>query len=316
MRPRGLVALVGPTASGKSDLAVALARTFGGVVINADSMQVYRELAILTARPTLPNRASVPHRLYGILPVSEPCSAARWCALAQTEIDAALDAGALPILVGGTGLYLKALLDGLAPVPDVPPTVRQAVRERLARLGVEGMWRDLARRDPAIAATLQPADRQRILRAFEVVEATGRPLSVWQELPREGAWPGRVLTLLLDPRRDWLYRRCDARFARMLAHGARDEAAAILGLDLDPGLPAMKTLGLRDLMDHLRGTIGLLAAKARAQQATRNYAKRQTTWFRHQLPQAIQCTATSRTQLEPRMRSAIGDFLQELTVSD
>jgi tRNA dimethylallyltransferase len=184
------------------------------------------------------------------------------------------------------------------------------VRERLDRVGSEGSWHELARRDPALAASLKPGDRQRVVRALEVAEATGRPLSHWRALPREGAWPGRVLTLVLDPPRDRLYRRCDRRFGTMLAHGALDEAAAVQGLGLAPELPALKTVGLRDLMAHLRGEIPLAVATARARQATRNYAKRQTTWFRHQLPGAIRLTATSAARLDSQARTAVGRFVE------
>ncbi len=274
------------------------------MVINADSMQVYRELAILTARPRLPTIAELPHRLYGILPADDPCSAARWCGLARAEIAAAATVGRLPIVVGGTGLYLKALIEGLSPVPDIPADVRAEVRIRLARLGPDAAWRALRRRDPVTAGHLRPGDSQRVQRAYEVFRATGRSLSEWRTEPRAGGYRGPLLSLLLLPPRPRLYANCDRRFGRMLSGGALDEAAAVLGLDLDPALPAMKAVGLRELMACLRGGTTLPAAAAAARQATRNYAKRQTTWFRHQM--AFDATPTSIAAAIRRVADFVG----------
>jgi tRNA dimethylallyltransferase len=284
--PHPVVVIAGPTASGKSALALAAAEAFAGTVINADSLQVYRELAILTARPDAAAEARVPHRLYGVLPAAERCSAGRWAALAAAAIREAHAAGRLPILVGGTGLYLRALLDGLAPIPPVPEAALAEARARLAALGGAAFHAELARRDPATAAGLRPSDPQRLARAWAVLAATGRPLAAWQAERAEPALALDPLLLLLEPERGTLYRACDARFLRMLEAGALDEARALGALGLDPSLPAMKAVGVRVLLDHLAGRIALADAVAAAQQATRNYAKRQLTWFRHQLPGA------------------------------
>lgn len=281
--PGPVILLAGPTASGKSAMAVALARRVGGVVINADSMQVYRELRVVTARPTAADEATVPHRLYGVIAASKACSAARWRALAMAEIEAAGGRGEVPIVVGGGGLYLRALVRGLAPVPDVPVAARDDARARHARLGGEAFHAALAARDPAMAARLHAGDTQRLIRAWEVIAATGRSLADWQAVPPEDPLDAPIYTVLAAPERAALYAACDARFERMLADGALEEVAALDALGLDGRLPAMKALGVPALRRHLRGEIPLVEARAAAQQATRNYAKRQLTWFRHQI---------------------------------
>ena len=278
-----VVIVTGPTASGKSGLAVALARRFGGVVINADSMQVYRELSILTARPDAAALAAAPHRLYGVLSGAEACSAARWRGLALDEIAAAREAGQLRLVVGGTGLYLRALARGLSPVPAISAALRQAARSRHAELGGAAFHAALAHRDPAGAARLAPGDSQRLIRAWEVLEATGRPLADWQARAGAAA-PYRFLRVVLQPPRETLYETIDRRLEAMVAAGALDEVEALLGLHLDPALPVMRAVGLRELAGHLRGESDLPAALAAAQQATRRYAKRQTTWLRRQMP--------------------------------
>ena len=280
---RPVVVVCGPTASGKSALALALAAAFTGTVINADSMQVYRELAILTARPGSDDVARAPHRLYGMLPAGEPCSAARWRGLALAAIAEAHAAGRLPVVCGGTGLYLRALMQGIAAIPEVPPDVRAAATALHGDLGGAAFRARLATRDPATAGRLADGDRQRLVRAWEVVEATGRPLSAWQA--DEATPPGglRFLTVLLMPPRDALYRATDGRFIAMLERGALDEVRRLAALGLDPDLPAMKALGVPALAAHLRGELTLDAAVEAAQRETRRYAKRQCTWFRHQL---------------------------------
>ncbi|SME91336.1 tRNA dimethylallyltransferase [Tistlia consotensis] len=289
IRPAVIVA--GPTASGKSGLALAVAEAFAGTVINADALQVYRELEILTARPGPAELARAPHRLYGVLPAAERCSAGRWRDLALAAMDEAAAAGRLPVLVGGTGLYLKALQQGIAPVPPVPPTVRAAAAARWEALGPAGFRAELLARDPA-SAKLHPNDRQRQLRAWEVLEATGRPLADWQredwqrEDGQRGAGavpPWRFCSLVLLPERGPLNAAIDARFAAMVEAGALDEVAALLAQGLDPALPAMKAVGLPELAAHLRGETSLAAAVAAGQTATRRYAKRQITWLRGQM---------------------------------
>lgn len=285
--PDCVVLIGGPTASGKSRLALALAEAFRGAVINADSMQLYRELAVLTARPGPAEEARAPHRLYGVLPAAEPCSAARWRALALAAIEEACEEGRVPILVGGTGLYFRALLKGLAPVPAVPGAVRRRVRELFEREGGAAFHARLAERDPEMAARLGPGDRQRLTRAFEVLEASGRSLAEWQrERPQGPGLGGRMVALRLEPPRALLYAACDARFDVMLEKGALEEAHRIAALGLDPGLPAMKAVGLRELIAHLGGEMSLDEARAEAKMATRRYAKRQLTWFRHQWGEA------------------------------
>ena len=273
----------GPTASGKSALAADAAERFGGVVVNADSIQLYRDLSILTSWPEEGLRARAPHRLYGVLDGAERCSAGRWRALAMAEIERARDDGALPILVGGTGFYLRTLLDGLAPVPAIPEAVREAVRALHEQEGSAGLHARLAQRDPEAAGRLEPGDSQRVMRAYEVIEATGRSLLSWQE-ERHDRYTGRAAVLVLEPPRDALYEACNTRFEGMMAAGALDEAARLQERGLDPGLPVMKAVGVRALLDHLSGVTTLERAIALGRQATRRYAKRQTTWFRTQMP--------------------------------
>jgi tRNA dimethylallyltransferase len=251
------------------------------VIVNADSAQVYRNLPVLSAAPTAEELARADHRLYGFLDGSEPCSAADWAARAREEIADIHAAGRLPILVGGTGLYLRTLLDGIAPVPEIDPAIRREVREA----SVEENRRKLAERDPEAADRLRPSDTARIARALEVVLSTGKPLSHWQE-QREGGIGRRVnlQPIILLPPRDWLYARCDERFARMMDEGAVDEVRALLDRKLDPNLPVMRGIGVREIGACLAGELTRDQAVAAGQQATRRYAKRQYTWFAHQPP--------------------------------
>lgn len=282
-----VVVVAGATGSGKSALALALARAFGGVIVNADSQQVYRELRILTARPTQAEEAQVPHALFGCLSASMRCSAGRWLDLALDAIAAIRRKGQLPIVAGGTGLYLKALLEGIAAVPPIPPELVSAAAARLADIGGEAFRAELARFDAESAARLHPADRQRLVRAMTVVQATGVPLREWQRRAKAGgtAAPpsGRFLVLAPAPPRAALNAALDARFAAMMDAGALDEVRALAALALDPTLPAMKALGVAPLLAHLRGEVTLGEAVAQAQRATRRFAKRQETWLRGQL---------------------------------
>lgn len=280
---KAALVIAGPTASGKSGLALRIAAEFGGVVINADSMQVYDALPILTARPGSEDQARAPHRLYGVLPPSEVCSAARWSEMAAAEMAAAWDAGKLPILTGGTGLYLRSVMEGLSPIPDIPDGIRTGARDRLAEMGNDAFHAALAKRDPEMARRLEVGDSQRMARAWEVIEATGRSLAQWQDEPRRGGVAAHWLSIALLPERSRLYQACDGRFKAMMAAGALDEVRAFERLGLGPDLPIAKALGRRELAAHLRGEAGLDAAVTAAQQSTRNYAKRQLTWFRHQL---------------------------------
>lgn len=281
-----LVAIVaGPTASGKSAAALDLAAQCDGVVINADSMQVYRELRVLTARPSVADEARAPHRLYGVLPAAHACSAGRWLTLAAEAVTETLAAGRLPILVGGTGLYLRALMEGLAPVPPVPAAVRAEARALLDSLGGPGLHARLSAADPAMAAQLAPGDSQRLVRAWEVWTATGRSLADWQADPvvPPPLPPLRFRITVLLPERDAAYAAIDGRFAAMIAEGALDEVRALDALGLDPALPAMKAHGVPALRAHLAGVLPIDEAIRIGQRDTRRYAKRQRTWLRHQL---------------------------------
>src|SRR5579872_3325051 len=283
-----VVVIAGPTASGKSALALDLAKAYGGTIINADSQQLYRDLKILSARPDSAAEARAPHRLYGILDAAERGSVARWRDLALAEIVAAIGASRLPIVVGGTGLYLRALMQGLAPVPDVPAEIRVEAAELYRRLGGAAFRDELMRLDPDAASRLPPGDRTRLTRAYEVVRATGVPIGDWRKQTAAPA-PYRFATLLLAPPRAALYAGCDARFAAMVETGGLDEVGALMARGLDPNLPAMKAVGVPELLRHLRGEIGLDEAIAAGRRATRRYAKRQTTWFRHQLDADLTC---------------------------
>ncbi len=275
------VLICGPTASGKSALALELARELGGVVINADSMQVYAELRIVTNRPTPADEAAAPHRLYGIRPAREPYSAALWLADVQAALAEAAREGRLPILVGGTGLYFKALTEGLSEIPEIPEAIRAHYRLAAQEQPPEALHAELARRDPKTAARLRPSDPQRIVRALEVLEATGRPLAEWQATKQPPVLPlARAFPLVATVERPELYRRCDMRFDRMIAEGAIEEARAIGALGLDPALPAMRAVGLPPLIAYTRGEIAFEEAAARGKTSTRNYAKRQITWIK------------------------------------
>ncbi|MBP5856150.1 tRNA (adenosine(37)-N6)-dimethylallyltransferase MiaA [Marivibrio halodurans] len=276
--------LLGPTASGKSALALAAAEAFDGTVINADSMQLYRELRLLTARPSVAEEARAPHSLYGILDGSDPCSAHRWRGLATEAIRETLAHGRLPILVGGTGFYIKAIAEGLSPMPEIPETVRTAVRRTIERDGAAASHARLAGIDPAAADRIAPADRQRIARALEVFEASGRPLSAWQAEPPAGPPPGlRFATAALIPPREMLVPRIEARFHAMMAEGALAEVEALLAKGLPADAPIMKAVGVPELGAILTGTATWEAGVANAITATRRYAKRQATWLKRQI---------------------------------
>ncbi|MFC7497714.1 tRNA (adenosine(37)-N6)-dimethylallyltransferase MiaA [Enterovirga sp. GCM10030262] len=276
------VALIaGPTASGKSALALALAERHHGVVINADSAQVYRDLHIVSARPTKEEEARTPHRLYGYRDGAEPFSAAVWGADAKAAIRAARDAGRLPILVGGTGLYLRILLDGIAPVPPIDPDIRAAVRA----LPVAEAYEALRSEDRAAAEKLRPSDTTRVARALEVVRSTGRPLGDWQK-EKVGGIANEVCLapLVLLPPRDWLVERCDRRFESMMSEGGLAEVRALLTRELDPALPVMRAIGVPEIAAFLAGRVTREEALAAGRIATRQYAKRQYTWFSRQPP--------------------------------
>ena len=281
--PQRPVLIAGPTASGKSALALALAERIGGIVINADSMQVYADLWMITARPTPAEEARVPHRLYGHVDAAVNYSVGQYVADAGGMLDEARRGGKPAIFVGGTGLYFKALTAGLAAVPPIPAEIRAAVRARLAHDGPAALHAELARRDPCAAGRLNVNDRTRIARALEVVEATGRSILDWQTEGMPALLDADTPRVFLAPERATLYARIDARFDSMLAAGALDEVRTLAERKLDPLLPAMKAHGVPWLIRHLAGEITLDEAAHRAKLDTRHYAKRQFTWFRHQL---------------------------------
>ena len=281
--PHPVIVVAGPTASGKSAAAVAVSQTFGGVVINADSMQIYRDLSILTARPRANEMAGAPHRLFGVLDASDPCSAARWRDLALAEIRAVLGEGRLPVLCGGTGFSIRSLMEGLAEIPDVPPHVREETIALHRALGGAGLRQELAEVDPETAARLADGDTQRLIRAWEVWAATGTPLSVWQSQPAVPPADLRFYVIVLAPEREALYAACDRRFDLMMEAGAMEEIDRLDALALDPSLPAMKAVGVPQLLAARRGEMSLEEAVDAAKRETRRYAKRQTTWLRHQL---------------------------------
>jgi tRNA dimethylallyltransferase len=276
-----VVVIAGPTASGKSGLALALAQQINGVIVNADSAQIYRDLRVLSAAPSDEELRAAEHRLYGVRNGAVPCSAADWAEMARTEINSIHASGRTPILVGGTGLYLRTLLEGIAPVPAIDPEVRAEVRGA----SVEENRVRLETHDPAAAARLNPADTTRISRALEVVLSTGRTLADWQT-QREGGIVDEVdlRPMILLPPRKWLYARCDDRFAQMVECGAVTEVEALLARKLEPDLPVMRAIGVPEISAYLRDELTLDDAVAAGRQATRRYAKRQATWFAHQPP--------------------------------
>ncbi len=278
---RRLALIAGPTASGKSALALALAEAAGGTIVNADSAQVYADLCIISARPNPEDEARAPHRLYGYRDSAQPCSAAEWAVDARGAISEAREERRLPVLVGGTGLYIRTLLDGIAPIPDIDPEIRTAVRS----FTVMHNYAALEREDPQAASRLRPSDSTRVARALEVVRSTGRPLADWQK-ERSGGIGDDVdpVPLLLLPPRDWLYERCDRRFEQMLSDEGVEEVRSLLERGLNPMVPAMRAIGVREIAAFLRGDLTRDEALAAGRTATRRYAKRQYTWFSRQPP--------------------------------
>lgn len=282
--PMRALLIMGPTASGKSALALALAARLGGEIVNADSMQVYRDFRVLTARPTPEEERQAPHHLYGHVDAAELYSVGRWLADATASIAAIRARGAVPILAGGTGLYFKALTQGLAEMPAPDPEVRAALRARAAKEGAPALHAQLAARDPSTAARLQPNDAPRILRALEILETTGESISALQANTTPALAPDDWIGVALTPDREALYARINARFDAMLEQGALDEVRAFSTRNLDPALPAAKAHGAPALTAHLRGELSLADAAAIGKRDTRRYAKRQFTWMAGQMP--------------------------------
>jgi tRNA dimethylallyltransferase len=275
------VIITGPTASGKSALALALAKRADGVIINADSMQLYADLQVLTARPDDGALRYAPHRLYGVIDGAERASVGSWLAMAAEAMSAARAAGKLPIIIGGTGMYINAGLNGLATIPDVPADIHAYCSAQLAEMGGDAFRAELAKFDSVAADRLSSRDSQRLIMAMGVIRATGRPLSVWQADPHSGQFDGTALSVALVPPRATLYDRINQRFDKMLAAGAIDEVFRLASRGLDTGLPVMKALGVRELLAHLAGEMSLDRATELAKRDSRHYAKRQMTWLRN-----------------------------------
>ena len=312
-----IVIIGGPTASGKSKLALDLALSFGGSVINADSMQIYREMKILTARPTETEEKRVKHRLYGIISVKDRCSAGRWCALALSAIaDSQMD-NQLPIVVGGTGLYLKALIDGLPPIPPISDEIRDKSVALYKDYGAEKFYQYLQKRDPEGMLKLTPSNTQRILRAYQVIESTGRSLSDWQSMQRQSTgFKGEIKTFILNPPRDLLYESCNMRAIKIASNGGIQEAKNLISLNLDPTLPAMKAIGVPEFAAYLNGESDSKQATDRLCVATRRYAKRQITWFRHQIPKAYRFNSLYKSHNQNIIFQKIKTFLNQPGATD
>ncbi|WP_439597348.1 tRNA (adenosine(37)-N6)-dimethylallyltransferase MiaA [Falsiroseomonas sp.] len=304
------ILVAGPTTSGKSALALALAERLGGAVINADSMQVYAELRVITARPTPAEEARIPHLLYGVRPAAEAGTVAWWRQAALAAMDQARAAGRVPILCGGTGLYFLSLTEGLSAIPPVPAAARAEARRLAEAEGPAALHARLAAIDPETAATLRPSDTQRVTRAFEVATGTGRGLRAWQAETGTGPAPWRFAAILLDPPREALRAAIAARWQAMLGQGALAEVAALAEQRLDPALPAMRAHGVPELLAHLAGRMTLEAASARAILNTGQYTKRQATWFRHHplaaLTHSIHARSDGLSQLSERF---LGDLM-------
>ncbi len=282
MEPR-IWLIAGPTASGKSALALRLARQVGGEIVNADALQLYRDLRVLTARPSAEEEGQAPHHLFGRVDAAEGWSVGRWLRAALAAIGDIHARGRPAVLVGGTGLYFRALTHGLAEAPDVPAAIRAAAAAEFEAMGEAAFRQRLRAADPAAEARINPADRQRLTRAWEVFAASGRALSDWQAATAPAIAPGSWAGLALDPPREALFARCDARLEAMVRGGALDEVAALAARGLAPDLPAMKAVGYRELAAVLAGEVPLSAGLQNAQRETRRYAKRQATWLRGQM---------------------------------
>jgi tRNA dimethylallyltransferase len=294
----------GPTASGKSALALRAARALDGELVNADALQLYSDLTALSARPTPEEMAGVPHHLFGVADGADGWSVGRWARAAGPVIDEIVARGRTAVVVGGTGLYFKALTDGLADIPPTPAAVRAGVGKTFDTLG-EARFRELlASVDPVAEARIAPGDRMRLSRALEVLEATGKPLTAWQAKTAPALPADAWRAVVIEPERDRLYARCDARFETMLERGALDEVRALIARGLDPDLPVMKAVGVRELAAHLHGEVSLAQAAELARRETRRYAKRQLTWLRNQTPDWPRITETDA-------EAAWGQFLAQ-----
>jgi tRNA dimethylallyltransferase len=305
-----VLVVAGPTASGKSALALDLAAAFDGVIINADSMQVYKELRVLSARPDDAETARAPHRLYGVLSGAEACSAGKWREMALAEIAQCHAQGKLPIVTGGTGMYLNALLKGIAPIPDIDPALRDQITAELETDGHAALFESLRADDPQTAASLDPSNTQRLIRAVEVLRGTGHGMAYWHGEAMLTPPPGmRFCNFCYMPPREILYARCDARFDIMLEQGAIKEVEDLLAANLPASAPVMKAVGVREIAAFLAGDISQDEARTRAQRETRRYAKRQMTWFRHQMTDKEIIDAQYSESLADKLRNLVHQFL-------
>ncbi|PHS78673.1 MAG: tRNA (adenosine(37)-N6)-dimethylallyltransferase MiaA [Rhodospirillaceae bacterium] len=304
------IIIAGPTACGKSALAMDVAEHFGGTVINADSQQVYKELCVLSARPSVEDEKRVPHRLFGTMEGHQICSAGHWVDMAVVEVQNALKQGRLPILVGGTGMYLQSLTEGLSPIPAIPAHVRTQSTARHKELGAEAFHEELGCLDSLTAERLPIGDTQRLLRAWEVTIFTGRTFSSWQDEPRIKPLPDvQFSTIAITPPREELYAAIDARFERMVQGGGLDEVKALKKLDLSSDLPLMKALGVPQLLAYLADEISLEEAIQKSQKLSRNYAKRQLTWVRNQIEGSYRLDAQYSKRFSDKIFSFIHEFL-------
>lgn len=294
----------GPTASGKSALALRVAQAVDGEIVNADALQLYSDLTALSARPTPEETAGAPHHLFGVADGADGWSVGRWARAAGPVIDEIMARGRTAVVVGGTGLYFKALTDGLADIPPTPAAVRVGVGKTFDTLGESRFRELLASVDPVAEARIAPGDRMRLSRAMEVLETTGKPLTAWQAKTAPALPADAWRAVVIEPERDLLYARCDARFEVMLERGALDEVRALIARGLDPDLPVMKAVGVRELAAHLHGEISLVEAAELARRETRRYAKRQLTWLRNQTPDWPRITETDA-------EAAWGQFLAQ-----
>lgn len=293
--------LTGPTASGKTKLALEIAQKIPAVIINGDAMQLYREIPVLSAQPTREEQALCPHALYGVLDIPDECTTARWAQMAVTEIRKAWEKGLLPLIVGGSGLYHKTLMEGISPVPGMSEAARKEARALIKEIGNEAFHVKLAEVDPEIAARLKVGDTQRMLRAYEVWLSSGTPLSAWQKQPPTPYLEAEYRCFALLPARAVIYDNINRRFPIMVEQGALEEVRALVEKGYSYSLTGMRAHGVRELAAYLKGECSLDEAIAKSQQITRNYAKRQTTWINHQLPDAIRID--SAAQVVEKLRS-------------
>lgn len=310
MHTHPIIIIGGPTASGKSCLAQMVAKKYRGTIINADSIQLYQGASLLSAHPDHTAQQEVPHVLYGIFPPSHHSSVAEWLRLACDEINRCHQSGSIPIVTGGTGLYIKALIYGLSPLPEISEKLAQEYRDQYDLLSTEQLYQRLSLLDQELGAIVKPADRQRIMRGLMVKEITGRSLVYYQSLAQEPLFPlHSIIGFFVHPPRHELYQYIEQRFRSMLDAGALDEVKQIMSLSLDPALPLMKTLGLKELQAYLMKQCTLEDAALEATKATRHYAKRQITWFRHQCPDLQEINSSTQTEREAMIMTAIESFL-------